>query len=103
MNVRWFSGAKVAMQQTARYIRVQYGEESSKKFLHDVFRTEKLLRDNPHLGPIEPLLADFPSTYRSIVVNRLNKIVYRIVEDHIEIADFWDVRREPESLAKQVK
>ena len=36
-------------------------------------------------------------------VNRLNKIVYRIVEDHIEIADFWDVRREPESLAKQVK
>jgi hypothetical protein len=39
----------------------------------------------------------------SIVVNRLNKIVYRIVDDLIEIADFWDVRREPESLAKQVK
>lgn len=103
MNVRWFPNAKVAMRQTTRYIRVQFGDKSSKKFLRDVFYVENLLRNNPQLGSIEPLLADFPSNYRSIMVNRLNKIVYRIVEDHIEIADFWDVRREPETLAKQMK
>ena len=103
MNVRWFPEAKVALKQTARYIRSQFGDKSSKRFLRDVFYVEKLLRDNPQLGPIESLLADFPSSYRSIVVNRLNKIVYRVVDDHIEIADFWDVRREPETLAKQVK
>jgi hypothetical protein len=41
-------------------------------------------------------------TYRNIVVNRLNKIVYRIVENRIEIADFWNVRREPVGLSKEI-
>ena len=41
--------------------------------------------------------------YRSIVVNRLNKIVYWINDDVIEIVDFWDTRREPVAQAKQVK
>ena len=103
MKVKWFPEAKVSLRQTARYIRDQFGDKSSKEFLRDVFQKEKLLRDNPHLGPIEPLLADLPSAYRSIVVDRLNKIVYRIVDDYIEIADFWDVRREPQMLTKQLK
>lgn len=58
---------------------------------------------NPHLGAIEPLMAHRAMTYRSIVVNRLSKIVYRIVEDHIEIADFWDTRREPVAQAAKVE
>ena len=40
--------------------------------------------------------------YRSYVVNRLNKIVYFVKEDHIEVADFWDVRREPKKLSERV-
>lgn len=40
---------------------------------------------------------------RSIVVNRLNKIVYWINGDVIEIVDFWDTRREPKKQAEQVK
>ena len=62
-----------------------------------------LLESNPHLGAIEPLMAHRAMTYRSIVVNRLSKIVYRIVEDHIEIADFWDTRREPVAQAAKVE
>lgn len=48
-------------------------------------------------------MADRADMYRSYIVNRLNKTVYRIVDDHIEIADFWDVRRDPSTLADQVK
>ena len=44
-----------------------------------------------------------PFAYRSIVVNRLNKIVYRVVEDRIEIADVWDTRREPQQQADDLR
>ena len=36
-------------------------------------------------------------------MNELNKIIYFIKDDHIEVADFWDVRREPSKLAARVK
>ena len=40
---------------------------------------------------------------KTVVVAKVNKIVYRIMDDLIEIADFWDVRREPQALADEVK
>lgn len=63
----------------------------------------RLLADSPHLGPIEPLLADLPYTYRSLVVGRLNKIVYRITDNYIEIVDLWDTRREPREQSARVE
>jgi len=31
---------------------------------------------------------------------KINKIVYRIFDNHIKVYDFWDVRREPNYLVK---
>jgi hypothetical protein len=42
-------------------------------------------------------------TYRSFVVNKLNKIVYFVDNNHIEIADFWAARQSPDTLANRVK
>ena len=36
-------------------------------------------------------------------MNRLNKIVYRIDGDTIYIVALWDVRRNPGTLASEVK
>ena len=33
----------------------------------------------------------------------MNKMVYRITDDCIEIADFWDCRREPKALVEQTR
>ena len=30
-------------------------------------------------------------------------MIYRILDDCIEISDFWDVRRDPNTLADQLK
>jgi hypothetical protein len=62
---------------------------------------KQLLTINPYLGPVEPYLLDLPSTYRSVVVAHLNKIVYRIENERIEVVDFWDCRREPEKQAAE--
>lgn len=95
--------AKRQILDTARYIRREFGKKSKESFLQKVRETRRLLADNPYLGPIEPLLADLPTTYRSVVVGKLNKMVYHIKDNQIEIDDFWDCRREPEVLADQVK
>ena len=101
MRVVWHPEAAKRLRQVVRYIQTEYGSKTCTKFLKEAYRTERLLARNPCFGPIEPFLADAPVQYRSIVVNRLNKIVYWINEDVIEIVDFWDTRREPKNQAQQ--
>ena len=103
MRVVWLEQADMALSLIADYIASEYGEKAKDKFMCKVDEVGVLLADNPYLGPVEPLLADLPSGYRSIVVAKLNKIIYRIVDNRIEIADFWDCRREPDTLSGQLK
>ena len=103
MKVIWMDQAEDSLSSTAKYIRSQFGQKAAERFLKEAYHLGCLLENNPNLGTIEPLMAHRAITYRSIVVNRLNKMVYRIVDDRVEIADFWDVRREPSTLTNQVK
>lgn len=103
MKVRWYPYALEALQQTAYYITINFSESSCNKFLREVVRIENLLCTNPHLGKIEPLLEGLPQVYRSVVVSHINKLIYRIEGDIIYISDLWDCRRDPSTLAAQVK
>lgn len=57
------------------------------------------------VGSMEPLLSNRPMAYRSVVINKLNKMIYYIsnTDDVIYIVDFWDTRCEPNAQAAQVK
>ena len=103
MKVKTLEQAEQAISNTASYIHREFGRKSRDKFLLKIKETRMLLATNPYLGPVEPLLADRASTYRSVVVGKLNKMVYRIMDDRIEIADLWDCRREPQALADEVR
>ena len=52
---------------------------------------------------VEPLLANRTHLYRSVVINKLNKLIYYIENETIIIADFWDTRREPKEQANQIR
>ena len=95
--------AKQQIRKTTKYIYTEFGKNSKDDFINKLNQTKILLETNPCLGPIEPLLSDLPSNYRSIVIGSLNKMIYRILDDCIEISDFWDVRRDPQKLANQLK
>ena len=101
MKVRWNRQSKEQLRQTAHYIREEFGEKVMDEFMQAVQHINKLLADNPNLGSAEPFLADLPTQYRSIVVRRLNKIVYRIEDSFIKVIAFWDTRREPNKLYEQ--
>lgn len=103
MKVTTLAPARQAIRQTAQYINREFGRQSKDEFLQEVRKTRILLAANPYLGPLEPLLENRPEGFRSFVMNRINKIVYRITDDRIEIVDFWDVRREPEKQAGNIK
>ncbi len=103
MRVVWMPLAKDAVRNTAKYIRWKFGKQYRDNFMQKVREANLIISDNPYAGKLEPLLEDDPDKYRSFVVARLNKMVYRIVGDHIEVDDFWDCRQDPEVLTDRLK
>lgn len=103
MRVRWNDESKKRLRMTASYIKKVFGEKAREDFLQEVKHTNALLGNNPIMGPLEPFLRDLPSEYRSVVVRHYNKIVYHIVDEHIEVVAFWDTRREPTQQAQEAR
>lgn len=104
MNVKWNRKAEKQFDDAIFYCQNVFGESSAKKFFHKVAQYIPRLSANPLIGKVEPLLADKPITYRSIVVHKHFKLIYYIVPDRqiIRIAALWDTRREPGALKGQV-
>lgn len=103
MRVVWTPLAKSQRRKTALYIYREFGRRSSDVFVDQIHHCATLLADSPYMGHPEPLLSNRAALYRSIVVNRLNKIVYRIDGDVLTIVALWDTRREPQQQADEVK
>ncbi len=103
MKLKWDSRAKEAKSQIAAYIRREFGIRRVKQFRQDVDQAAKQLLNSPNIGQIDPLFEDRAKTYRSVIVNGLNKMVYYVEDDTIYIAAFWDTRMEPEEQAARVK
>jgi len=99
MKITILNSAKQKIRLTAKYIHKEFGASSRETFIAEINKIVGLLRSNPMLGPIESLLEGASVSYRSIVVMRLNKIVYWVNGDIIEIVDFWHCRRNPQAQA----
>lgn len=103
MRVNWDSKALNGRDQIADYIRERFGAKHKNLFLQHVRQTTKMLKRHPEIGSIDPLFADRPRTYRSVIIDNLSKIVYFVEGDVIYIAAFWDCRRDPSTEADSVK
>ena len=103
MKLIWQEPAKDGRRQVAAYIRREFGIKRAKRFRQEIDDTVHQLLRSPDIGQIDPLYDDRPLTYRSVIINGLNMMVYRVDGDIIYIVDFWDTRREPEDQARQTK
>lgn len=103
MKSKWHPEAKRAMLDVAHYIQAKFGTKARKDFLSKVRNEEDLLRRSPNIGLIDPLFSDRPITYRSVIINGLNKMVYYVEDNTLHIAGFWDTRYEPEQQAAKVQ
>ena len=103
MKLKWTDHAIAKRKEVADYIRRNFGAKRKIRFLQEVHETTKMLRKSPNIGQIDPLYEDRAETYRSVIINGLNKMVYRIDDDVIYIVGFWDTRQEPEAQAEKVE
>ncbi len=102
MKVIITNTAECQIAETADYIEQAWGRVNKIKFRKKIQKAISLLRQNPNLGALEPLLKQHTKQYHSIVATQYNKIIYFVNDDRIEIVAFWDVRREPTKLANEI-
>ncbi|MBQ8065129.1 MAG: type II toxin-antitoxin system RelE/ParE family toxin [Prevotella sp.] len=103
MKIHWHKRAAAQLHQVEEYILRDFGERIRQDFMDEVEQTTLLLADMPSMGSVDPLLAHRQQTYRSIIVRKLNKIVYYVKGDTLHIAAFWDTRREPKRQARRAR
>lgn len=104
MRIVWDNDAKVYLKEVLAYCNDTFGQHVAQQFLDRLATLEQQLTTNPERGFPEALLANRGCTYRSIVVQKHFKLVYRIMEEEtIHIVDLWDTRREPKKLTKRIK
>ena len=102
MKIHWHKRASAQLHQIEKYVLRDFGERIRQEFMDEVEQTVLSLAEMPTMGQIDPLFAHRKQTYRSIIVRRLNKVVYYVKDDTLHIAAFWDTRREPRNQAQQV-
>lgn len=102
MNIIWTDRADELRAEIADYILVTFGSKARKNFLTEVYESVLSLAANPFMGKIEPNLEDRALTYRSLVINKVNKVVYRVEDDRIVVVAIWNCRRDPKILAADV-
>ena len=103
MIIHWHKRAATQLQQVEDYVLQHFGERIRKEFMDEVEQVVTELADMPTMGKLDPLFAHRKQAYRSIIVRRLNKVVYYVKGDIIHIAAFWDTRREPKIQATQTR
>ena len=102
MKVTWTNKAEMERESIAEYIRNGFGTKRMKQFVREVDQVVKMIVRYPNMGPIDPLFADRPRSYRSVIVGGLSKMVYFVEGDVVYIASMWDCRRDPEVQAAEV-
>lgn len=103
MKVKWSERARKQRDEVANYIRQQFGAKRKYRFKQVIRETTDLLKRSPGIGQIDPLFCDRTKTYRSVIVNGLNKMVYYVEDDTVHIAAFWDTRMEPTEQAARAE
>ena len=103
MTILWHKRAADALHQVEEYVLCAFGEKVRFEFMNEIENAVLALADNPSIGSVDPLFALRKQEYRSIIVRKLNKIVYYVKDDAIHIAAFWDTRREPKNQAIQTE
>ena len=103
MKIHWHKRADAQLHQIEEYVLRDFGERVRQEFMDEVEQTVLSLSEMPTMGQIDPLFIHRKETYRSIIIRRLNKVVYYVKNDTLHIAAFWDTRREPKYQAKQTR
>lgn len=93
---------QTTFEEVLDYGKNEFGTVAVKRFYQDYVFTRKRLEEHPLSSPRELLLRDFNRPYRSAIIRKNWKIIYRYDKtcDRIFFVDLWDMRMNPQALIK---
>jgi len=92
-QVLWSERAFARRQAIEDYILYSFGYAAYADYVEAVNEWKNVIRENPCVGAVEPLLVGGRKEYRSVVIANQTKCIYYVEDDCIMIADWWDTRR----------
>ena len=101
-GIHWSKRAEKSYGKIIDYVAAEFGKTRAKRYIATVYAEVNKLGTNPKMGQSEPLLEGARYDFRRLVIEDLTKIIYRVTDDSIEIADVWDVRQDPKGLVERI-
>ena len=100
MRIIWSDQAVESVDKTADYIEENFGVDRSIEFYDEVQEQTDLLTQFPNMGPIDDDLRGGKYEYRSLGINKLSRLIYRIDGETIRILYLWNTRQNPITLRR---
>jgi len=101
-HINWSKRAERHYGKIIEYLAAEFGRTRAKQYVRKVYSEVEQLKNNPRLGQVEPLLEGAHYEFHRLVIEDLTKVIYRVTDDSIEIADVWDTRQDIEELASRL-
>ncbi|MBQ5451795.1 MAG: type II toxin-antitoxin system RelE/ParE family toxin [Bacteroidales bacterium] len=96
--------AQISLKDFMLYSEEEFGQKALKKLQEKVWQKIADLEKFPEIGFPEPLLSNREECFRACIVQKPIKMVYHYDKDADTdyIDNFWDMRRNPASLKKNI-
>ena len=75
-------------------------EQVAVDIYNQILEEIEILKKQPYVATIEPLLLGRIYPYRGLIVRRLFKVIYYVENETIIVADIWDCRQDPATHTK---
>ena len=103
IKVIWTRFAENKLGEIHHYYSTNSNARRATEIVEQIIDATLLLAENPHLGPVEPLLIDREHHYRYLVVKDY-KVIYWVTADDKEatVAHVFNTRQNPEKLREAI-
>ena len=101
MKLKWTIPAAMQLENIYHFYS-QKSIEAATNIYNDIIDEADGLIQFPEMAAVEPILIDYTHIYRSLIVRKLFKVVYRIEGETIFIVAVFDCRQDPQKLVSFV-
>lgn len=102
MVIIWMPEALEVLESIRKYLHENDAPRAAAKVIGQLRSHAGDLANNPNMGIVEPLLAEDPTGYRSLIVGKRYKLIYAIEDETIYIDTVYDCRQNPSQLRRML-
>ena len=101
MKLNWSDTSRDDLRTILSYIATNFGRPRAEEALSDIRERAELLTTFPKMGRVFMKDSELGITYRSLTA-KLNKIVYFVTDEDVNIVTVWQNRQDISRLKKQL-